>query len=62
MQQQEKVETTFELTLARVRIDPARPAAAIEESRIGSPQARELDWQLEVALKATYRVRGRGIQ
>lgn len=59
MQQQEQVEAVLELTLGRLRIDPANPAAAIVDSKIGAPQARELNWQLEVALKATYRIRGR---
>lgn len=58
MQQQEKTDQVFDLTLCRVRVDPMKPATPIPPGSIRSPQFRELNWQLELARRAFYKVRG----
>eukprot|EP00435_Cladocopium_sp_Y103_P061078 s444_g22.t1 len=58
MQQQEKTDQVFDLTLCRVRVDPMKPATPVPPGSIQSPQFRELNWQLELARRAVYKVRG----
>lgn len=58
MQQQEKMDQVFDLTLCRVRVDPANPGSPIPPGSIKSTQFRELNWQLELARRAFYKVRG----